>query len=184
MGFSIGSCSQAWRPPPPSLRWGTSQVLLQTRCDSRASPVRILARSASVVQCCPSERGSFSCFRETCASGLVVLVTFSYGFLACLMFLFSAYLTVNPIVLVQSSHRAGVFFSECENRRVSGPVPWEVVCDGAERRLLGPWKSPWSQLRVQGGVPRKQQLLPRGQLRNFEGSKTCFEFRQFISPLV
>lgn len=44
------------------------------------------------------------------ASGLVVLVTSSYGFLACFMFLFSTYLTVNPIVLVQSSPRAGVFF--------------------------------------------------------------------------
>lgn len=66
---------------------------------------------------------------------------------------------------------------------MSGPVPWEAVCDRAERRLLGPWKSPWSKLRVQGGVPKKQQLL-RGQLRNSEGSKTCFEFCQFISPLV
>lgn len=29
--FSLGSCSQAWRPPPPSLRWGTSRAPLQTR---------------------------------------------------------------------------------------------------------------------------------------------------------
>lgn len=79
---------------------------------------------------------------------LVVLVTFSYGFLACFMFLFSAYLTVNPIVLVQASKEQVCSFSECENRRVSGPVPWEVVCDGAEGRLLSPWKSPWSELRV------------------------------------
>lgn len=129
LGFSIGSCSQAWRPPPPSLHWGTSQVLLQTRdgdphlcagarhgcpCRPGVTPGHLLSASwrdqRGWVSTARQRRAHFPVPVKCAASGLVVLVTSSYGFLACFMFLFSTYLTVNPIVLVQSSPRAGVFF--------------------------------------------------------------------------
>lgn len=70
-------------------------------------------------------------------------MTFSYWFLACLDFLFRLLNASFLVLEARLLEQVLVFVPECENRRASGPLPWEAVRDGAEGGLLGPRGISW-----------------------------------------